>query len=178
MVQHRFSLLPFERETAPQIQIEGTVSRQDCQLDLSYSVSDPSAILLLPSWREHPVRRDELWQSTCFEFFLGIPDMPSYWEFNLSPAGDWNIYHFQDYRQGMVPETAIATLPFQVHRYPTVMHLELSCNLAQLVTRETSLQLSITAVLQTQKGAISYWALTHPAPDADFHHRSSFILTL
>jgi hypothetical protein len=98
--------------------------------------------------------------------------------FNLSPSGDWNIYHFQDYRQGMVPEAAIATLPFRVHRHPTVMQLELSCNLAQLVTGETGLQLSITAVLQTQKGAISYWALTHTAPHPDFHHRSSFILTL
>src|ERR1700733_5062755 len=31
-------------------------------------------------------RRDELWKTTCFEFFFGAQDKKSYFEMNLSPS--------------------------------------------------------------------------------------------
>ena len=61
-----------------------------------------------------PARRDRLWEETCFEFFLAVKNSPRYWEFNLSPAGHWNVYRFADYRQGMQEEPAFASLPFSV----------------------------------------------------------------
>jgi len=39
--------------------------------------------------------------------------------FNLSPAGHWNIYRFEDYRQGMQEEMAFVT-PFSVHNQWTL----------------------------------------------------------
>jgi hypothetical protein len=40
------------------------------------------------------------------------------------------------------------------------------------------LEIAITAIIQTKDGNETYWALTHPAPQADFHRRESFILEL
>ena len=36
----------------------------------------------------------------------------------------------------------------------------------------------LSAVIETIDGAISYWALAHPAEKPDFHHPDSFVLTL
>ncbi len=48
-----------------------------------------------------------------------------YWEFNLSPAGDWNVYRFTDYRQGMEEETAISSLPFNLEMRSRIWQLDL-----------------------------------------------------
>jgi hypothetical protein len=40
------------------------------------------------------------------------------------------------------------------------------------------LEIGITAIIQTTDSYETYWALTHPAPFADFHLRESFILAL
>ena len=44
-----------------------------------------------------PRRRDRLWEETCLELFLGEEGSERYWEFNLSPAGHWNVYRFEFY---------------------------------------------------------------------------------
>jgi hypothetical protein len=122
-----------------------------------------------------PTRKQELWQTTCFEFFLGIQNSPQYWEFNLSPNGDWNIYRFTGYRQGMVEEDKITSLPFQVHRESHLFRLDLSLDLTPIVAPETELYLGITTVIQPQVGEIGYWALKHCGTQPDFHLRDSFV---
>lgn len=42
-------------------------------------------------------RKDGLWQDTCFELFWSV-NKTSYWEMNLAPNGDWQLYFFEDYR--------------------------------------------------------------------------------
>ncbi|NJM95457.1 MAG: hypothetical protein HC792_04035 [Acaryochloridaceae cyanobacterium CSU_5_19] len=49
---------------------------------------------------------------------MGLADSEAYWEVNLSPRGDWNIYHLQGYRQGLQAEMAIKTLPLVVNAAP------------------------------------------------------------
>ena len=74
------------------------------------------AELVIPGPAARPARRHGLWEETCFEFFLGVKDAPGYWEFNLSPAGHWNVYRFAGYRQGMAEEKAFTSLAFSVRR--------------------------------------------------------------
>ncbi|MFN7900664.1 MAG: DOMON-like domain-containing protein [Synechococcaceae cyanobacterium] len=62
-----------------------------------------------------------------------------------------------------------------------VLELALDLDLEALLSTEASdaaLQLGVTAVLESVDGAISYWALAHPAPEADFHHRAGFCVQL
>lgn len=45
------------------------------------------------------LRKDELWHRNCFEFFIRSAQSNEYLEFNLSPEGNWNVFHFESYRK-------------------------------------------------------------------------------
>src|SRR5689334_3618154 len=47
-----------------------------------------------------PIRRDELWQTTCFEAFLRVPGGTAYREWNFAPSGAWAAYDFTGPREG------------------------------------------------------------------------------
>jgi hypothetical protein len=111
----------------------------------------------------------------CFEFFLGLKDSDQYREFNLSPAGHWNVYCFKAYRQEMQEELAFLSLPFFVRKHSDALLLDLNLNLDMIVPAEHALEVAISAV---RSGNVTCWALTHPGPEADFHRRDSFIIEL
>jgi hypothetical protein len=174
-----FHLQPFSSQPAPDLEISGQVNRSGQQLFLSYQIAGLLDTLEIPSTSNRPSREHNLWQTTCFECFLGAVGSTSYWEFNLSPCGDWNVYHFDDYRLGMREEAKIATLPYQVTYDAAAVKLDLPLDLSLLTPPEQPLQLAITAVIKTTEqygGSISYWALAHTAAQPDFHQRNSFIL--
>ena len=126
-------------------------------------------------------RRDLLWQTTCLEIFLGRQGANDYWEFNLSPAGHWNVYHLDDYRQGLKPEPAYRELPFQLTRSQQELSLTLHCPLPPGLLQQdpaAGVDVGITAVVEQEDGSIGYWALHHPAAEADFHHRGGFCINL
>lgn len=132
--------------------------------------------MLLPPATAEPRRRDELWTTTCFELFLAEPGAEPYWEVNLSPSGDWNLYRLSGYRQGLTPEPAISALPFVVERDGSGLALTVSLDLGALPLAGRPLELAVTAVLELRDGDILYWALRHPGEQADFHWREGFEL--
>jgi len=178
MNSRSFSLRPFAPAGLPPgIKITGSLRRQADTLALTYLLQGRLTEVLLPVPAARPVRRDRLWEETCFEFFLALQDAPQYWEFNLSPAGDWNVFHFTAYRQGLAAEPAFSSLPFEVQKRPEALGLALEVDLARIVTADQTLEVAVAAVIKARDGRISHWALTHPGPRADFHRRDSFILT-
>lgn len=54
-----------------------------------------------------------------------------------------------------------------------VAHLKIA---GKIIRRSCTLAISI--VIKPQNGEITYWALTHPGPQADFHRRDSFLIEL
>jgi hypothetical protein len=177
MTHQLFSLQPFAK-SSPDLQLTGNITRQENCLQIQYQLrGDRAAIAFAPA-AETPTRQHELWEATCFEFFLGIQNSPPYWEFNLSPAGHWNVYRFSNYRQGMQEEMAIASLPFLVQSSSEVFSLDLELDLDKIVPANQPLQVGITTVIKTKQGEVSYWALSHPAPQPDFHQRASFLIEL
>ncbi len=190
-----FRLLPFDPATAPAgVRLQGAVARSGAGLWIRYQLADPTGSLLLPPAAAAPARRDGLWGRTCLELFLALPGSAPYWEVNLSPSGDWNLYRLSGYRQGLAPEPAIAALPFAVERHRGGLALQLELPLAPLQLADQPLELAVTAVLERcgtagpgadpgpggdgGDGALSYWALAHPAAEADFHHRGGFRLRI
>ncbi|MEM1370285.1 MAG: DOMON-like domain-containing protein [Cyanobacteria bacterium P01_H01_bin.15] len=173
-----FSLNPFSPHTAPDITIEGTLNHHQSQLSLNYIITGNLKNLVLPPSASTPERKDELWQTTCFEFFLGIPDSETYWEFNLSPAGHWNVYHFTGYRSGMQPERRLNSLPFTVKATSEQLTLDLELGLEEIALGNCTLEIAITTVLSSLTGNLSYWALAHPSSQADFHDRRGFLLQI
>jgi hypothetical protein len=179
MKQQTFSLQPFPtQEDLPDINITGNISRDSHQLTINYQLTGNLKQILSPPPVETPTRQHELWRNTCFEFFLSIKNSQSYWEFNLSPAGNWNIYHFDGYRQGMVEETAFSQLPFNLHHQSDSLTLSLELDLAKIIPENLGLDIAITTVIKQHNHHLTYWALTHQGVEADFHLRESFILEL
>jgi len=172
-----FTLIPFPADAIPPVKINGWIERQHNRLTLEYKLTEASEITI-PTSAIDPLRQLDLWEHTCCEFFLGIKDSTEYWEFNLSPAGHWNAFHFLDYRQNIIEETAFETLPFRVAQKDNYLHMSLEVDLNKIVQPEQSLEMGITAVIADRAEGLSYWALSHPGKEADFHSRSSFAIAL
>ncbi len=173
----KFDLQPWDNSAA-RFQISGHASRSSVGLHLRYELRGKVAELLLPEPSAVPSRRDGLWQSTCFEFFIAAQGLPQYWEVNLSPSGDWNVYAFADYRAGMRQEAAVTALPFTFQQQADCCRLELDFPLAKLISPEQPAELAVSAVLHDRNGERSFHALAHCGSQPDFHHRASFLLTL
>ena len=179
MSEQSFSLICFPAAQIPDISITGHISLVKNTAHLHYSLTGSIEEILLPSVSINPGRKDDLWKSTCFEFFLAIKDHPQYWEFNLSPSGDWNVYHMDEYRRiGFREETSIHRLPFEFQKEAGELTLGARVDLNPLLQPNQFLVFGMTAVIQTLGHAETFWALAHPAPVADFHLRESFILEL
>jgi len=83
-----------------------------------------------------------------------------------------------EYRKiGFREEKAISQLPFEFKHFDDKLSLSLSMDLSAIAVFKNNLQISITAIIQTKDGNETYWALTHPGQQADFHLRESFILS-
>lgn len=172
-----FTLQPFGLPH-PDITITGTLERTGHQLAIAYQLSGHLSQIIIPALSTPPTRKYDLWETTCLEFFLGLPNQPHYWEFNLSPSGDWNVFHLEAYRHNLQEVLAIKTLAFNVEFDPSVVTLSLHFDLTPLVSPQQPLDLGICAVIQSAQFPLSYWALTHCGPQADFHQRNSFILSI
>ncbi|AFZ00040.1 DOMON-like domain-containing protein [Calothrix sp. PCC 6303] len=182
MNQQAFSLLPFKlqqiQDLGLNLKIIGNIARNRNKLVINYQVIGDIAEVIIPQGNNLPIRQNELWEETCFELFLGIKDSPGYWEFNLSPNGNWNIYRFDDYRQGMREENTIKFLPFRFDQKADTLLLTLEFDLESLISINDLLDVSITSVIKFKDETLSYWAISHSAQVADFHQRDSFAIQL
>jgi len=129
---------------------------------------------------EAPRRADRLWRHTCFELFLGAQNDVEYYEFNFSPSGEWAAYGFRAYREGMALEGAEPIPKINVERGADGLVLSATLSAGSLpgITPNIRLSLGVCAVLEDRAGALSYWALRHPAGKPDFHHAEGFTLEL
>ncbi len=143
------------------------------KLRLHYTLGGRLAALRIPP-ETAPDRRDELWKHTCFEAFVAPAAGSTYREFNFAPSGQWAAYDFTDYRvnRGELPAAAPS---IAVSRRAERLEVEAEFDLDFLP--QAAGRLGLTAVIETQEGEISYWALTHPADRPDFHHAAGFTLS-
>lgn len=128
-----------------------------------------------PAWSR---RADELWRHTCCELFLAEPGASAYGEANFSPSGEWALYRFTAYREGMArvekaPPPAIARRVIAGG-----VELSVALDVNSLWPGAESLHLALTAVVEDLAGNLSYWALAHPPGKPDFHHPLGFALNL
>ncbi|MFZ1983049.1 MAG: DOMON-like domain-containing protein [Desulfatitalea sp.] len=173
-----FTLHPFLGDgSAVDHTITGWVGREHDTLTLDYRLQGPLNRLRIAPKAQMPLRSPDLWKETCFECFLRTaPEV--YWEVNLSPAGHWNVYRFDAYRQGMREEQAFAALPVEVSTKKDAFRLTAAVDLSAIDPTHGPLKVALGAVMRTVDDQISYWALAHPGLQPDFHHPKSFLLAL
>lgn len=115
-----------------------------------------------------PARRDNLWQTTCFEIFWQPLGDTAYREFNLSPSGQWAAYDFDSFREGMrdAPVEAIA-----IACSHDVAGLVLKASIAADLPAPA--QVALNAVVEQADGTKQYWALAFPPGRPEFHSEAN-----
>lgn len=124
-----------------------------------------------------PERSDGLWQHSCVELFVAVPDSSAYREFNFAVDGRWAAYDFSGNRE------RVMHLPLVPD--PQISSEIINDEICVLVTMSAcclpvgaGAAVNAAAVVQSDTGSLSYWAATHPCAQPDFHHRDGFVLTL
>jgi hypothetical protein len=171
-----FSLIDFPNAAPAPCQVSGHIRRDGSIVHLHYELKGTRSVRV--SAPTPPDRRYDLWEATCFEWFVGVPGTIDYWEFNMAPSGQWNCFYLADYRQGLREEGAIAVLPFRVSEEDDRLTLEVAVDLGAFIPAEQPIEVAMTTVVQAQSGALHYLALAHCGDQADFHLRESFQIRL
>ena len=116
-----------------------------------------------------PLRRDGLWEHTCFEAFVQADGEASYVELNFAPSTEWAVYGFARYREATPPPAIVPVIA--VDR--GAESLDVTATVA--LGRAGALRVGLTAVVETTGGRLTYWALAHPSPAPDFHRAGGFV---
>jgi hypothetical protein len=180
-----WKLVPFPGLEHPEIEVSTEIELRYPLLQITYRIQGPDlSSILLPEIDSRsgstPLRKDLLWQHTCLEAFLSLPNLNSYWEINLAPPGHWNVYHFAGYRSEQKTESRIQKVKFIRPKgsYKDCYEGTVECDFSPIdeleKLRTESLLLGVTSVIETLDGKKSYWALTHRGQKPDFHIRESF----
>jgi len=179
MKETGFSLRAFDVEdNLKGYSITGKASRDLNRITLLYELSGPLDLLKIPLLSDKPCRKTRLWEETCIELFIGTKESETYWEFNLSPSLDWNVYRFNTYREGMQEEPGFDSLPFQVQITGDALRLSLGFDTSLMIGSYKPAALGISTVLKSITNRVCYWALVHNGPVPDFHRKDSLIIEL
>ncbi|HEY8698318.1 MAG TPA: DOMON-like domain-containing protein [Rhizomicrobium sp.] len=144
-----------------------------------YVVTGDIGAFRLPAIREQG-RADGLWRQTCFEAFLRPQAREEYYEFNFAPSLQWAAYGFSGYRSGMRAAEEFGGLRIEIESDASRLELRVALSLSELpdLLPDAPWRLGLSAIIEEATGAMSYWALAHPAGKPDFHHPDCFALEL
>jgi hypothetical protein len=125
-------------------------------------------------------QKDNLWQQCCFEAFVCLKGETGYYEYNFSPSRQWGLYTFTDYRevasyqpQG-VPKIEVTLIGQQL-----TLKVILPNRILPKNPTNKSIQIALSAVIETKQQQKSYWALHHPQDKPDFHiHSEDSVINL
>jgi len=142
-----------------------TATPQGCKAEFWLDGYVP-AIVLPP--HVDPERRDNLWQTTCFEIFWQPLGDTAYREFNLSPSGCWAAYDFDSYRTGMrdAPVEGINI---------SCSHDDAGLSLTASITADLPdpAQVALNAIVEHADGTKQFWALAFPPGKPEFHSEAN-----
>ena len=155
------------------------VRREANMLALTYSIEGDVARVRVPPPRS-PRIADGLWRHTCCECFVALQGELGYHEFNFAPSGEWAVYRFAAYREGEALIDELLNPRIAVRSAARTLELDASIALDRLSPAypRAQLVLALSAVIEDEEGAFSYWALRHSEGKPDFHHPNSFVLNL
>jgi hypothetical protein len=159
-------------------------SRQAGRLELVWRLEGDLDAHVLPEPSQSRRRCDGLWQTTCLEAFWGFAGQDAYWELNLAPSGDWNLYRLSHYRGPLAPVALTAPPAWHLRRPAGELEVAVELDLGDVAGGEEPwvaglpLEVSLTAVIEQVGQGVSYWALAHTGAEPDFHRRDSFRLRL
>ncbi len=146
------------------------------ELNISYRIEGAIDRLRLPE-SGTALRKDGLWQHSCFEAFLRADANDSYHEFNFAPSGDWAAYRFAARRKGR-ESPAMPAPRMEFRRGAEFCEMKAAIPLAAIpdLAQAAVLQAGLAAVMEDADGGLSYWAVAHRGAQADFHDPTTITL--
>ena len=173
-------LHPHPAHPAPPLRVEASAARgPDGLLRVRFRLTGDIARLRVPAGGP-PAFTTGLWHHTCCEAFVAREDDATYHEINCAPSGAWAAFAFRGHRDGGPVDDARLRPAIDVARHDDALTLDVRLPLAALSPAHptAALRLGLSAVIEDDGGALSYWALRHPPGPPDFHHRDAFALRL
>lgn len=177
MQRATFDLMSYGWQTGSPPVLQGQIFKIDDRLRVEYCLMGELSNWQLPRPSYHPERRWHLWQHTCFELFWRPQGQTHYWEFNVSPAGHWNVFAFSDYRQDMMEDPRLDSITFQARHARSAFDLVCELPLNSLAISGLA-RFGPAAILLDAEGRRTYWAMHHEAQGPDFHRPSHLGLSL
>ena len=171
-----FVLVPFH-VAAPISRIDGTVQRNGTQLSVEFCIPSGHGIVW-PEAATSPERRSGLWESTCFECFIGLGDADAYIEANFSPSCDWQAFEFEAYREIALPSQSVRVSGQSVidNDEQSCINCSIDIENPRFVTSDW--YIAPTTVLEDLEGQRHYYALFHSGERPDFHLAATRTLRL
>lgn len=178
LMRHPLPIHPAVNAGLPKLAVEAAAWRKGSVVCLQFQISAARPVLVMPTSGDGE-RRDGLWQHTCCELFLGAATLPAYIELNVSPSGDWALYHFSDYRSRA---TELLASPPTIHAQWKGQDLWVDASIdAQswgIPWLTDRVRVGLSAVLEFIGGERAYHALAHPRDVPDFHDVRGWCATL
>lgn len=174
-----FQLQPHPTSRPTVEKVEVLIWRDGTEIDLDVRLFGSPLRAKLPS-TERPRRKDELWQTTCFEAFLRPRGSDAYFELNLSPSGDWAAFRFDGYRTGKRDARIECRPDPDIASYDGIRMQDATFDLSREPELDEALswEIGLSAIIEETDGTKSYWALAHGAGPPDFHNPACFAYIL
>jgi hypothetical protein len=127
-----------------------------------------------------PERANDLWKHSCVEAFIRPDEAAGYYELNFSPSGQWAVYRFTAYREGMSSPDIETPPEISVRRFTDRLEVDAAVRLRELTGLQGTrrLRVGLATVVEDDNGRLSYWALRHAPGKADFHCPDGFAVEL
>lgn len=172
----KFSLIPFDQQTAPRLELMSEFNQNEESFFISYRIREGIGQVDLGNGTPIKERILKLWEKTCFELFIKN-EKEEYIEFNFSPVFEWNCFYFKKKgdpltEYGPMQRPAIEVLLSKDH---FLIFIEIKKEFFPPAFLNGAMSAGISAVIKDKTKSLSYWALTHCDSRPNFHHFDSFI---
>lgn len=168
-----FALEPF-RENEIIRSLDGEIVVSPREVHCRYHLVGDMDSIVWPALENKFERRADLWKHTCFEFFLGRRGDSGYFEFNLSPSGNWNSYAFSSFRKDMKLSESLGLRT--MHVTTNIYEKQLSAVVDLMTELDGIVDIGIAAVIEDVNGWHHYFALAHSGERPDFHRRDTHLI--
>jgi hypothetical protein len=169
----KFSLIPFDNESAPKIFLDCELNFPQDSLFISYKLTGDIEKIELGREPRHE-RVIKLWEKTCFELFIKN-NRDEYMEFNFSPVFEWNAFFFPKKGEALTEWKKMDSVKFDILDSLDVFEVIVEINKKKFPENFfEGCQAGITTVIKEKTGNLSYWALSHHDQRPNFHNFKSF----
>lgn len=174
----KFSLIPFDSFSAPNISIEAELNQNSDCLFLSFRINNEFNLVDHGNGTPKKERVTGLWEKTCFELFIKN-ESGQYLEFNFSPVFEWDCFYFnrkgeslKRWEKMQMPVTDILLSEADFLHFSVIKKDFFP---EGFFDSGRDLQVGISSVIKEKSGRLSYWALSHADSRPNFHDFRSFV---